>query len=39
MFLYNDAYNVLSLNNSIFGDFVDRIYPIQIRLDTAGKAM
>ena len=31
-FRYTD--DVLSLNNSMFGDFVDRIYPIELEMDT-----
>ena len=30
MFSYIDG--VLSLNNSRFGDFIDRIYPIELRI-------
>ena len=30
-------YDVLSLNNSRFGDFIDRIYPIELDIkDTTG---
>ena len=38
MFRYID--DVLSLNNSRFGDFVDRIYPIELEIkDTTGTDM
>jgi hypothetical protein len=31
-FTFRFIYDVLSLNNSRFGDFVDRIYPIQLEI-------
>jgi hypothetical protein len=32
MFRYIELDDVLSLNNSRFGDFVDRIYPIELEI-------
>jgi hypothetical protein len=31
-FSFRYIYDVLSLNNSRFGDFVDRIYPIELEI-------
>ena len=31
-FMFRYIYDVLSLNNSRFGDFVDRIYPIELEI-------
>ena len=34
---YTSNFKILSLNNSRFGDFVDRIYPIELEIkDTTG---
>ena len=33
MFTFRYIDDVLSLNNSRFGDFVDRIYPIELELE------
>jgi hypothetical protein len=38
--MFHNIDDVLSLNNSTFGDFVDRIYPIELEInDSTDTAM